>query len=96
MYASTLCRKKNAFPYSNEVIIMAQAGATLTTRGITPANIPFNPFCLNICRKIAMVPTFGRDFTGCSAYKTFSPNSICLCVLTTSNGAVKNAAIYRK
>lgn len=94
MYKSTLWRKKNAFPYSNEVIMMAQAGATFTTRGMTPANIPFTPCCSNIRCKIAMVPIFGNDFTGCSAYKTLSPNSICLKVLATSNGAVRNAAIY--
>lgn len=96
MNCSTLCRRKNAFPYSNDVIIMAQAGATLTTRGITPANIPLTPFCWKMFRRMAKVPTFGKDFTGLSAYKTFSPNSICLCVLTTSNGAVMNAAIYNR
>lgn len=96
MYISTLCRKKNAFPCSNDVIIIAQAGATFTTRGITPANTPRNPFCWKIFHNIDNVPTFGNDFTGLSAYRTFSPNSICLWVLTTSNGAVVNAAICRK
>lgn len=91
---STLCLRKNALPYSNDVIIMAQAGATLTTRGITPANIPRTPFSWNILHSKANVPTLGRDGTGFSAYNTFSPNSICRCVLTTSNGAVTNAAIY--
>lgn len=91
-YASILWRKKNALPYSNEVIIIAHAGATLTTRGVTPANTPFMPFCWKICRKIVIVPTFGKDFTGLSANRTFSPNSICLWVFTTSNGAVRKAA----
>lgn len=87
-----LCLKKAALPYSNDVIIMAQAGATLITRGITPANIPLIPLCWNIRSNADTVFVCGNDLTGSLAYRIFSPNSICLWVFTTSNGAVMNAA----
>lgn len=37
-----LCRRKNAFPNSYDDIMMAQAGATLITRGTIPENTYVN------------------------------------------------------
>lgn len=86
---STLCLKNNALLYSNDVIIIAQPGAILIKRGTMPAYSPRIPFSRSIFDNISNVPAFGND-------DTFSPNSICRCVFTTSNGAVTMAAICKK
>lgn len=44
MYLLLLYLSKNDLPYSKEETIIAQAGATLTSLGTTPANKPGIPF----------------------------------------------------
>lgn len=54
---------------------MAQAGATLAMRGVTPANKPFTPFDRKIFASASLVLVFGTVFGGLSVDEIHYINS---------------------